>query len=180
MTRPRPPARSTTSAVMTLVMLAIGRFVSSARLHSSLPVAKFSSAAPLACTPEGAAVREAGAAARAGVLRAGSVLRAEGAARAGWAGTAQPMRMPTAAAARATRPGRRIVLPVVSRYSDGGQASISWQQTGRWASAARIVARRGGPRGWLGRADGPGGRGRPGVLSVVWATMARTYAIPGT
>src|SRR5712672_400478 len=107
MTRPRPPARSTTSAVMTLVMLAIGRLVSSARLHSTVPVEAFSTAAPLACTAGGATRWAAGAA------------TAAGAARAVWAGTAQtmrtPLRTPLAAAARARRPGRRILLPVIRR-----------------------------------------------------------------
>jgi hypothetical protein len=51
--RVRPPACSTSSAVITLVMLAIGRSVLSWRLHSMVPVLASSSAAPLASTPPG-------------------------------------------------------------------------------------------------------------------------------
>jgi hypothetical protein len=46
----------TTSAVMTLVMLAIGRLTSRPRLHSRLPVVTSISSAPLACTPRGRVV----------------------------------------------------------------------------------------------------------------------------
>src|SRR6516164_2667202 len=55
MVRPRPPARITMKAVITLVMLAIGRSVFRPRLHSSLPVASFSTAADHAPTPDGPA-----------------------------------------------------------------------------------------------------------------------------
>src|SRR5215471_2810882 len=48
--RPRSPARITTSAVMTFVMLPIGRSLSGSRLHSSVPVAASASTAPLAFT----------------------------------------------------------------------------------------------------------------------------------
>ena len=70
--RSRWPALITTKAVITLVMLAIGRSVFRPRLHSSLPVAAFSTAADHAPTPDGpaaeavlnlAAARAAGAAA---------------------------------------------------------------------------------------------------------------------
>src|ERR1700735_235225 len=49
----RSPARITTSAVITLVMLPIGRSVSTPRLHSSVPVAASASTAPLALTRRG-------------------------------------------------------------------------------------------------------------------------------
>src|SRR5258708_20306438 len=52
--RPRFPARITTSAVITFVMLPIGLSVSRSRLHSRLPVAAFASTPPLAFTPLGA------------------------------------------------------------------------------------------------------------------------------
>ena len=53
--RSRWSALITTKAVITLVMLAIGRSVFRPRLHSSLPVAAFSTAADRAPTPDGAA-----------------------------------------------------------------------------------------------------------------------------
>jgi len=53
--RSRWPALITTKAVITLVMLAIGRSVFRPRLQSSLPVAAFSTAADLAPTPDGPA-----------------------------------------------------------------------------------------------------------------------------
>src|SRR6516162_1711992 len=52
--RPRSPAWITTSAVMTFVMLPIGRSVSGSRLHSTVPVAASASTAPLAFTSRGA------------------------------------------------------------------------------------------------------------------------------
>src|SRR5215469_1596399 len=53
--RSRWPALITTKAVITLVMLAIGRSVFRPRLQSSWPVAAFSTAADLAPTPDGPA-----------------------------------------------------------------------------------------------------------------------------
>src|SRR5271166_4322595 len=64
----RSPALITTKAVITLVMLAIGRSVFRPRLHSSLPVAAFSTAADLAPTPLGPS--GAGAALAAGMVSA--------------------------------------------------------------------------------------------------------------
>jgi hypothetical protein len=52
--RPRSPALITTSAVITFVMLPIGRSVFSSRLHSSAPVEAFSTAASWAPTLPGA------------------------------------------------------------------------------------------------------------------------------
>src|SRR5580698_5783895 len=51
----RPPARSTTSAVMTFVMLAIGRSVLRSRLHRTVPLSAFAIAAAPAVTPDGPA-----------------------------------------------------------------------------------------------------------------------------
>src|ERR1700735_4186994 len=73
----RSPARITTSAVITLVMLPIGRSVSSPRLHSSVPVAASASTAPLAFTRRGMPVT--GLAGEAGPA-AGAADRAAGAA----------------------------------------------------------------------------------------------------
>src|SRR5215471_15362590 len=56
--RSRWPALITTKAVITLVMLAIGRSVFRPRLHSSLPVAAFSTAADHAPTPDGPVAAE--------------------------------------------------------------------------------------------------------------------------
>src|SRR5277367_1785045 len=84
MVRFRWPALITMKAVITLVMLAIGRSVFRPRLHSSLPLAAFSTAADLAPTPAGedaAAATGAALAARM-ALAAGAVLAA-GAALAG-------------------------------------------------------------------------------------------------
>src|SRR5215475_12366226 len=53
--RPRFPASITTSAVMTLVTLPIGRLVPASRLHSRWPVLPSASSAPGARTPAGAA-----------------------------------------------------------------------------------------------------------------------------
>src|ERR1700722_18381834 len=50
----RFPALITTSAVITLVMLPIGRSVFSSRLHRTVPVDPSAIAAALACTPLGA------------------------------------------------------------------------------------------------------------------------------
>ena len=55
--RPRSPALMTTSAVITFVMLPIGRSVFSSRLHNSAPVDAFSTAASLAPTPPGPLAR---------------------------------------------------------------------------------------------------------------------------
>src|ERR1700683_4885479 len=52
--RVRSPALITTSAVITLVMLPIGRSVFSSRLHRTVPVDPSAIAAALACTPLGA------------------------------------------------------------------------------------------------------------------------------
>ena len=92
----RLPALITTKAVITLVMLAIGRSVFRPRLHSSLPVAAFSTAADLAPTPAGAAAAggrsrstalaaavAAGMALAAGAARAGGQRRARGQDRSG-------------------------------------------------------------------------------------------------
>src|SRR5580692_9487076 len=54
--RPRSPLWSTSRAVITLVMLAMGRSVSVSRPHSTWPVAASASTAPLALTPPGAPV----------------------------------------------------------------------------------------------------------------------------
>ena len=54
--RPRSPLSSTSRAVITLVMLAMGRSVSMPRPHSTWPVAASASAALLAFTPPGAPV----------------------------------------------------------------------------------------------------------------------------
>ena len=54
--RPRSPLFSTSSAVITLVTLAIGRFVFTWRPHRTWPVAASASTAPLAFTPLGAPV----------------------------------------------------------------------------------------------------------------------------
>src|SRR5580700_7121675 len=51
--RSRSPALITTSAVMTLTMLPIGRSVLRSRLHKILPVAALARAAPLTLIPEG-------------------------------------------------------------------------------------------------------------------------------
>src|SRR5580693_7965995 len=51
----RSPAWITTSAVMTFTMLPIGRSVLRSRLHRTLPVAAFASAAPLTLIPDGPA-----------------------------------------------------------------------------------------------------------------------------
>src|SRR5580704_17584570 len=67
--RCRFPARSTTIAVITLVMLPIGRVVFAPRLHITAPVAALARAPPLACTPRGARA-SAGEVARAGVAAA--------------------------------------------------------------------------------------------------------------
>src|SRR5579864_2893015 len=56
MSRLRSPALITTSAVITLVMLAMGRSVFRSRLHRIRPVAALAIAASLACTPLGPAV----------------------------------------------------------------------------------------------------------------------------
>src|SRR5215470_10417684 len=56
----RWPAWITTSAVMTFVMLAIGRLMFSARLHSCRRVTAFTRSAPRACTPAGPAAAAAG------------------------------------------------------------------------------------------------------------------------
>src|ERR1700735_4419264 len=80
----RSPARITTSAVITLVMLPIGRSVSSPRLHSSVPVAASASTAPLAFTRRGMPVTglagEAGAGAGEAGPAAGAADRPAGAA----------------------------------------------------------------------------------------------------
>src|SRR4029077_1748608 len=55
MARSRWPALSTRNAVITLVMLAIGRLVFRPRVHSSRPVAAFSTAADQAPTRAGPA-----------------------------------------------------------------------------------------------------------------------------
>src|ERR1700689_477422 len=52
--RVRSPALMTTTAVITLVMLPIGRSVFSSRLHRTVPVDVSAMAAALACTPLGA------------------------------------------------------------------------------------------------------------------------------
>src|ERR1700691_5061458 len=52
--RLRSPALMTTSAVITLVMLPIGRSVFASRLHRTVPVDVSAMAAALACTPLGA------------------------------------------------------------------------------------------------------------------------------
>src|ERR1700691_1787255 len=52
--RLRSPALMTTSAVITLVMLPIGRSVFASRLHRTVPVDASARAAALACTPLGA------------------------------------------------------------------------------------------------------------------------------
>src|SRR5215468_8857767 len=67
----RPPARITTSAVMTFVMLAIGRRVFSARLHSCRRVTAFTRSAPRACTPAGPAAAAAGRSGAAAAAAAG-------------------------------------------------------------------------------------------------------------
>src|SRR4249920_1545003 len=54
--RLRSPARITTSAVITLVTLPIGRSVFRSRLHSSVPVAASATTPPLAFTARGAPV----------------------------------------------------------------------------------------------------------------------------
>src|ERR1700683_5005879 len=52
--RLRSPALMTTSAVIALVMLPIGRSVFSSRLHRTVPVDASAMAAAVACTPLGA------------------------------------------------------------------------------------------------------------------------------
>src|ERR1700734_3727463 len=49
----RPPALSTTRAVITFVMLATGRSVLRSRLHRIAPLSAFAIAAAAATTPEG-------------------------------------------------------------------------------------------------------------------------------
>src|SRR5580704_11863475 len=73
----RFPALITTSAVITLVMLPIGRSVFNSRLHRTVPVDPSAIAAALACTPLGAldlAVPARADAARAGTALAGAAV----------------------------------------------------------------------------------------------------------
>src|SRR6266702_2911933 len=106
--RSRFPALITTKAVITLVMLAIGRSVFRPRLHSSLPVAAFSTAADRAATPDGPAE--------------------EAAARAG----AAPSKKVTARAAAASNPhtrtvSRPLVLMTTPRSMAAGQQGQACQ-----------------------------------------------------
>ena len=74
--RSRFPAWITTSAVMTLVTLPIGRLVPASRPHSSWPVPASASSAPSAPTPAGAAVARPPASMSAGrALAAGALAR---------------------------------------------------------------------------------------------------------
>src|SRR5215471_1943930 len=86
-TRPRPPVSITTYAVMTLVMLPIGRLVTDVRLHRSAPLTAFATSAHGARTPVGADV----------------AARAPGAAAA-----RQPATSPVTATALNSRPATRI------------------------------------------------------------------------
>ena len=191
-TWPRCPARSTTSAVMTLVMLPIGRLVSRPRLHSSAPVAAFSSAAPFAWTAGGAPARRAAETAAAGgrcaeTAAAGRYAAADAAK--GQAGTAPPIRTPAAAAPRARRPGTRIVLPrrrcggrqpepvMVVEPEHRGSGQRDRQPGTTRAPGGPSCRRTGGPS--CRRAAGPLCQPAAGVLSAVWAMTECTFAIPG-
>ena len=108
--RSRWPALITRKAVITLVMLAIGRSVFRPRLHSSLPLAAFSTAADLAPTPDGPVE--------------------EAAARA--AGAAAPSTADAASAVPASRPHTRMVsrplVPIPLRSLEVGHSIAAGQQ----------------------------------------------------
>src|SRR5215472_10472865 len=132
--RSRWPALITTKAVITLVMLAIGRSVFRPRLHSSLPFAAFSTAADLAPTPEGP---------EATVL----ILTVACA-----AGAAAPSVADTASAVPASKPYTRMLrrpliamsLPLDSRRTTGAKPvtyGTQWQTRPRKEQQASVPVR---------------------------------------
>src|SRR5580693_1507238 len=140
--RCRFPARSTTIAVITLVMLPIGSLVFMPRLHSTAPVAALARAPPLACTPRGAraspgemadpgepadvsVVADASRAGAAGAAAAALVAAVAGAASAGAAPTGTRSSAPARARAL-KRAGRCMALLSVD--------------TGRWGCRAAPAA----------------------------------------
>src|SRR3982074_561994 len=144
--RPRFPARITTSAVMTFVMLPIGLSAPRSRLHTRPPVAAFASTPPLAFSPVGAPVtctpRGAGRSAclaegaPAGFARAAGVARVGGAAdrpaaartltRAGDFDGADSAADPaTAAPARMLPPATRTVARTATRMTLPSASSAS-------------------------------------------------------
>src|SRR5690242_9853021 len=138
--RSRWPALSTTRAVITLVMLAIGRSVFRPRLHSSLPVAAFSTAADHAPTPDGPV--------------------AETEARA--AGAAAPRAADAASAVPASRPHtrmlRRALIPcrslLDSRRATGAKPVTYGNPRQTYPRKERLIGR---PRGRAAPPAGPPG-----------------------
>src|SRR5580693_8410008 len=134
--RCRFPARSTTIAVITLVMLPIGSGVFMPRLHSTAPVAALARAPPLACTPRGARA-SAGEVADVRVVadasQAGAAGEAAASPVAGVAGAASAGAAPTGT--RSSAPARARALKRAGRCME-----LLSVDTGRWGCRAAPAA----------------------------------------
>ena len=136
MIRSRWPALITTKAVITLVMLAIGRSVFRPRLHSSLPLAAFSTAADLAPTPAGEdAAAAAGAALAVRMALAAGTALAAGAVSAAHAARTAPARNPV------TRTGRRTRAIMDTPLSSGRTTRQASQLRHAMANTRRNLGR---------------------------------------